>query len=93
MENYVSAADGRMNIYSKKGTKVRVVQISEGVEFPNMEKIKLGEVFTVDHTIEHGWHTDVYLKEFPNFRFNSVCFQEIKGTKNAMGTNIYHDGG
>jgi|WetSurMetagenome_2_1015567.scaffolds.fasta_scaffold1228400_2 hypothetical protein len=69
---------GRMRNHAPEGTKVIVVQVSEGVEFPNMDKIKLGEVFTVDHTIEHSWRTDVFLKEFPKLRFNSVCFQETK---------------
>ena len=28
--------------------------------------------------IVHSWHTIVYIKEFPDVKFNSVAFEEIE---------------
>lgn len=41
------------------------------------ECLALGEVYTVDHTFVYSWHTDVFLVEFPNQPFASVCFEEV----------------
>lgn len=68
-----------MDIYSEKGTKVIYMGCSDeqvrwghgddprGILIP-------GAVYTVDHTDVHGWHTDVYLEEYPGKKFNSVVF-------------------
>lgn len=70
-----------MNIYAKEGTKVTPV-FKDGKaiggydsDAKQVEKyLKEGEWYTVDHTDIHNWSTDVYLQEFPNTSFNSVCF-------------------
>ena len=36
------------------------------------------KVYTVVTADEGSWHTDYYLKEFPNEAFNSVMFEEVK---------------
>lgn len=59
------------------GTKVRVVQVeSTSYDFPNADKLKLGDILTVYATHEDSWNTLVYLKEFYNMEFNSVHFVE-----------------
>lgn len=39
--------------------------------------LEVGNVYTVTDVAVHDWYTVVYLKEFPNHRFNSVQFAEI----------------
>lgn len=71
-----------MDIYSPKGTKVRftgasIEQIRWGANDDPREDLKPGKIYTVDHTEVHSQHTKVYLKEFPDRKFNSVCFEEV----------------
>lgn len=67
-----------MNIYARSGDKVKYLaenghddQLIDANKF--LEK---GMVYTVDKTIVYGWHTDVYLREFPGKAFNSVHFED-----------------
>jgi hypothetical protein len=39
--------------------------------------LKIGNVYTVEQTVEHSWHTKVYLKELPGKKFNSVQFERV----------------
>ena len=68
-----------MDIYSEEGTKV--IYTGKGGYDHHKEHankhLKIGETYTVDYTDVGGWHTDVYLKEVPNERFNSVHFVTV----------------
>ncbi len=67
-----------MNIYAKPGDKV-VFLDENGHDWQREEARKLMKkyrVYTVDHTDVGGFHTDVYLKEFPDEFFNAVMFDD-----------------
>ncbi|MNP43629.1 hypothetical protein D3C76_1374590 [compost metagenome] len=70
-----------MNIYSQKGDRVRFLNKNgRDCEPERARKIGLveGEVYTVECTDVGGFHTDVYLQEFPGKPFNSVMFEDYK---------------
>ena len=57
----------RMNIDAKEGTKVKFCEsnpLTFGVSAANAKLLKVHDVYTVDHTEIHTWHTKVFLKEF-----------------------------
>ena len=68
-----------MDIYAKKGTKVKYT--GDGGYDSHKEHankyLKVGETYTVLNTNVSGWHTDVFLQEVPNQCFNSVHFEEL----------------
>lgn len=66
-----------MNIYAKKGTKVRVAHPSWGYEHDQKKVADMDGIYTVERTEVHSSSTDVYLEEFPGKRFNSVNFEEV----------------
>jgi hypothetical protein len=69
-----------MDIYTKKGTKVKYTGTGgydSHKEHAN-KYLKVGETYTVLNTNVSGWHTDVFLQEVPNQCFNSVHFEELK---------------
>ena len=41
------------------------------------ELIEIGKPYTVEKTVVHTWHTEVYLKEFPGISFNSIFFRNL----------------
>ena len=70
-----------LDIYAKSGTKVRGEfengKIKHGHDHDQehaMKYLKPDTIYTIDRTEVDSWHTDVYLKEFPNISFNSVHF-------------------
>ena len=70
-----------MNIYAKEGHKITVTEETINYGYNHHKEmankhLKVGEVYTVDHTEVGGWHTDVYIKEVPNIAFNSVHFED-----------------
>lgn len=69
-----------MNIYAKKGHKVRLTTINAGQK-PEQEVVKqhllLNEVYTIDYTNVSNWATQVYLQEVPGIQFNSVFFTDV----------------
>ena len=71
-----------MNIYALEGHKVKVVEqtansgYKEDVELIRKHCV-IDKEYTVDYTIVHSSSTDVYLKEIPNIRFNSVNFVDV----------------
>jgi hypothetical protein len=71
-----------MNIYAEEGTKVVAWNTTSGYN-SDKERFKRyfnkGEIYTVDYTEVGGWHTNVYLKEYPNVAFNSVQFEDLEG--------------
>ena len=68
-----------MDIYAKKGTKVRFNGCDEsqwkygGHDDPT-GLLEVGKEYTVDHTVVHDFNTQVFLEEFPDKDFNVVCF-------------------
>jgi hypothetical protein len=70
-----------MNIYALPGHRVRCATLNGGYEFHEQiarEYLDEGGEYTVDHTEVDSWHTDVFLVEFPEVRFNSVFFEDVK---------------
>lgn len=55
----------------------------------NYKLLMLGKPYTVESTEIHGWHTDVYLKEFPGKVFNSTWFDQ-KERKMTDKTEFTH---
>lgn len=37
----------------------------------------VGKEYELDHAEIYHWHTQFTLKDFPDKKFNSVCFEEI----------------
>jgi len=72
-----------MNIYSKKGDKIKVTINTKynGYTYDKelVEKyLEIDKEYTVEKTIVDRYHTDVILQEFPNKMFNSVNFENVK---------------
>lgn len=69
-----------MNIYAIKGHKVRCCTLNGGYD-SDKEKankyLNVSEEYTIEKTVVDNWHTDVYLEEFPNVKFNSVFFEDV----------------
>lgn len=68
-----------MNIYAKNGDKVVFLNRNGYDRDPKNaceRGLVEGGVYTVEQTEVGGWHTNVYLKEFPEHRFNSVMFRD-----------------
>ncbi|MBQ8784951.1 MAG: FHA domain-containing protein [Alphaproteobacteria bacterium] len=49
----------------------------------NKDMLKLGRVYHIERLVVHKCNTEVFLKEFPGFSFNSVCFGEVENSKAA----------
>lgn len=79
-----------MDIYSKKGSKV--VFINKGGRDGDKEEaskiLKEGETYTVKRTEVHGFISYVTLEEFPNEEFNTVMFEDYKGTMLPRGVEL-----
>ncbi len=72
-----------MDIYSEKGTKI-IYTGEHGYDFQREDAnvfLKVGETYTVDHTIVYNWSSGVMLKEVPNKYFNTVHFITASGHK------------
>lgn len=70
-----------MNIYAKKGDRIKFSFPDNGSEFDKKEAkkyLKLNNIYTVEKTDIGNWHTEIYIKEIPNIFFNSVMFSDIK---------------
>ncbi|MEK3873685.1 MULTISPECIES: hypothetical protein [unclassified Paenibacillus] len=70
-----------MNIYAQKGDKVRFLNKNGHDWEPEKAResgLVEGVVYTVEKTEVGGFHTDVYLQEFPGKPFNSVLFEDFK---------------
>ena len=72
-----------MNINCGKGHKVVYTGCDEdminfgGNDDPRHVLVE-GEKYVVERTEVHSWHTKVYLEDFKNLRFNSVCFEDAE---------------
>jgi len=72
-----------MEPYTPSGEKVTVTEDSINYGYDSDKEkanklLKVGGIYTIDYTEVGGWHTDVYLKEFPGVYFNSVHFINVK---------------
>ena len=68
-----------MNIYAKSGDKVIFKHPNAGRESDQetaRKNLVPNQTYTVDRTKVHDWHTDVFLREVPGVRFNSVHFED-----------------
>jgi len=68
-----------MNIYALEGHKVRCATLIGGYEDHETtarKYLEIGKEYTVEATSVDSWHTDVWLQEFPNVKFNSVFFED-----------------
>jgi hypothetical protein len=82
-----------MNIYSEKGTKVTVTEssLNNGYKYDSetaKKYLTVGETYTVDHTIVHSWTSDVYLEEFPDISFNTVCLVDLDNQEETSEEDI-----
>lgn len=82
---YIERKGGEnMNIYAIEGHKVTVTgeSVRNGYKIDqDMIReygIEVGKEYTVAYTEVGGSHTDVVLQEFPEARFNSVNFVDVK---------------
>ena len=50
-------------------------QINWGGNDDPREILEIDKQYTVDHKEIHSWHTKIYLVEFPEHKFNSICFE------------------
>jgi hypothetical protein len=69
----------RMALYSPQKTRVVFAYPSAGYRSHQetaAKHLEVGKAYTVESTKVGGWHTDVYLEEFPGVAFNSVMFVE-----------------
>lgn len=76
-----------MNIYALKGHKVKCCTLSAGYNYHQeiAEKyLEIDKEYTVEKTIVDSWYTDVYLKEFPDIKFNSVFFEDVNPQDESM---------
>lgn len=78
-----------MDIYSKEGTPVIYTGDHGREEDRDLgnKYLKIGDKYTVDHTVVESWYTDVYLKEFPKIAFNSVLFKDVSEEIRGVGFN------
>ena len=70
-----------MNIFAIKGHKIKCVTLSAGYSYHQeiAEKhLEIEKEYTVDKTDVDSYHTDVYLQEIPNVKFNSVFFEDVE---------------
>ena len=69
-----------MDIYAKSGTKVKfTANGGYSTEIESAKKIMtIGNLYTVESIDVGGFHTTVYLKEFPSRGFNSCLFEDLE---------------
>ena len=83
----------KKNIHAQEAIKVKVTEESIKSGYKSVEKharrfLKVGETYTIDCIIIHGWTTYVYLKDIPNQVFNSVSFEQIGAKENIEQNNF-----
>jgi hypothetical protein len=79
-----------LNIYAERGDKVVFINRNgHDYEPGDARDIGLveGGVYSVERTEVGGWHTEVYLQEFPNQGFNSVMFEDF--VEEELDTNMH----
>lgn len=70
-----------MNIYAKEGHKVVFTGCSVNQQryrgFADHKLLNQGNTYVVEKTDVKCDYTKVFLKEFPELPFNSVCFDDV----------------
>jgi hypothetical protein len=69
-----------MNIYALKGHKVIRNTLSTGYEYQvevAKKYLEIGKEYTVEKTEVESYHTNVWLEEFPDVKFNSAYFEDV----------------
>lgn len=70
-----------MSIDKKHGDKIKVTAetIKNGTLFDQLDAplLKIGEKYTIDAINRDDFSTDVWIKEVPGIRFNSVMFDDL----------------
>lgn len=77
-----------MNIYSKPGHKVKVTKCSSKNGYPHdsakiQEFLTIGKIYTVKEIEVDAWYSTVILTDFPDERFNTVCFEDVNKITNS----------
>ena len=72
-----------MDINTTEGTKVTVTKDSikngyDSVETHARKHLEIGGSYTIDYVHIEGWNTDVFIKEMPDIKFNSVSFENLE---------------
>lgn len=86
IEQAFSKVPETMDIYAKKGSKVKFAYPTFGYQYEQEKALRfltIGATYTVDHTEVHSSFTHVYLKEVPEISFNSVFFEDLSINKNG----------
>lgn len=67
-----------MNIHNSSPRKIKCVRNDRDVigSKEHNHLLEVGKTYSLEDVDVHGWHTEVYLKEFPGKSFNSVLFVE-----------------
>lgn len=72
-----------MNIHNSEPREIRCIRNDNNVwggGGENAHLLEIGKVYNLTDVEVHGWHTLVWLAEFPsNVSFNSVLFEELDG--------------
>lgn len=67
-----------MDIFNSEEREIRCVRNDNNTTDSRYNHLlEVGKIYHVECVDVHSWHTDVYLREFPNMNFNSVLFAEI----------------
>jgi hypothetical protein len=70
-----------MDIFeTKPGDKVRFYTLQAGYDLEKEDinkKLTLGQEYEVKKIVINNWSTDVYLKGYEEYPFNSVFFQNV----------------
>lgn len=66
----------------KEKSKVKFIgatddQVNWGTNDDPRGLLEIGKIYTILKIDVHSWHTKIYLKEFPDKKFNSVSFEEV----------------
>jgi len=64
---------------TQPGDRVRFVKPEAGYDYDidAAKGLTLNDVYVVSRIIAYGFHTDVFLQEFPNVCFNSSHFDNV----------------
>lgn len=74
--------DNTMDINTSIGSKVIFAFPDNGMKYEKKaasKYLKLNHEYTIERIDVGGWHTTIYLKEFPDIPFNSVHFRNKGG--------------
>lgn len=68
-------------LHCERSSKIKATDLDAGWVCDQERAHKLlteGEIYEVEHLEVNGWHSTIYLKEFPGERFNTVHFERCE---------------